>query len=439
MHPPAQSCSTAHSISPLRVAYLINTYPMVSLSFIRREIMALERCGVVVDRIALRGWDEGVVDPEDLVERRRTRFVLRDGVGPLLTAVLRAAVGRPRYFLSSLVTAISMAKHADRGVLYHLVYFAHACVVREWIVESGATHLHAHFGTNAAEVAMIVRLLGGPPYSFTVHGSEEFEKAHCLGLDKKIAHAKFIAAVSSFCRGQMFRWSAISEWGKIKIIHCGVDDAFLNQQNIEAPDVRRFVCIGRLSKEKGQIILLDAFSRVLKRYPDCHLVLGGDGEMRKEIDDRIRALAISASVTVTGSLSAQQVRGEVLAARTLILPSFQDSLPTVLMEAMACCRPVIATCVGAVAELVEPGLTGWLVPAGSVEALESAMLSSLSTTISQLRSMGEAGAELVRSRHIAANEACKLIKLFQTENVVDEIEHWRAVDTVLTEQFNQCQ
>ena len=432
------SRSADHSITPLRVAYLLNTYPMVSLSFIRREIMAMERYGVIVDRIALRGWDEQVVDPEDLAERQRTRFVLRRGIAPLLMAVLRTAVGRPRRFLSAIATAVTMAKRADRSLLHHLVYFAHACVVREWIAESGATHVHAHFGTNAAEVAMIVRLLGGPPYSFTVHGSEEFDKGHCLGLDKKIANAKFVVAVNSFCRGQMFRWSAISDWGKIKIVHCGLDDAFLSAPAVETPDVQRFVCVGRLCREKGQIVLLDAFSRVLERYPDCRLVLGGDGEMRKDVDDRIRALAISGSVEVTGWLSAQQVREEVLAARTLILPSFQESLPIVIMEAMACSRPVIATCVGAVAELVEPGITGWLVHAGNVEALESAMLSSLDAGASQLRRMGEVGAALVRARHVAASEAGKLVKLFQANHVENSIEEWRAGGVVAVRTFDQA-
>jgi glycosyltransferase involved in cell wall biosynthesis len=410
---------------PIHAAYLINLYPSVSHSFIRREILAMERCGVIVDRIAIRGWAEKLVDPDDFAELQRTRFILRRGIGPLLTAVLRTAVGRPRLFLSSLSTAIGMARPSDRGILHHLVYFAQACVVREWLAESGATHLHAHFGTNSAEVAMIARLLGGPPYSFTVHGYEEFHKGDRLGLDKKIAHSKFIAAVNFYCRGQMFLWAAIADWGKIKIIHCGLDDAFLSAPTVEMPDVRRFVCVGRLSREKGQIVLLEAFCRVLERYPDCHLVLGGDGQMRKDVDDRIRALAISESVTVTGWLSAQQVREELLAARALIVPSFQESLPVVIMEAMACRRPVIATCVGAVPELVEQGVTGWLVPMGTVEQLESAMLSCLDTTASQLRRMGEAGEALVRSRHVASTEARKLIKLFQTEHVANSVEEWR--------------
>jgi glycosyltransferase involved in cell wall biosynthesis len=408
----------------MHVAYLINTYPMVSLSFIRREIRAMERQGVTVDRLALRGWDEKVVDPDDEVERARTQYVLRHGIGPLTMAVLRTAARRPRQFLSSLATAIGMSRHADRGLIYHLVYFAHACMVREWVARSGATHLHAHFGTNAAEVAMIVRLLGGPPYSFTVHGSEEFDKGETLGLDKKMANAKFIVAVNSFCRAQMFRRSAIADWGKIKIVHCGLDDTFLSAPPREAPDVRRFVSIGRFCKEKGQIVLLEAFSQVLKRYPDCQLVLGGDGEMRQEVEERIRTLGISESVRVTGWLSNEQVRDEILAARSLVLPSFQESLPIVIMEAMACRRPVIATYVGGMAELVEPGATGWLVQTGNVEELEAAMLANLAMPIEDLRSLGEAGAARVRARHVADSEVSKLVKLFQAQQVVQAIEQW---------------
>ena len=80
---------------PTRVAYLVNVYPAVSHSFIRREILALERQGIEVQRIALRGWDDALVDPEDIRERERTRVVLRDGVLALLAAVVATAVARP--------------------------------------------------------------------------------------------------------------------------------------------------------------------------------------------------------------------------------------------------------------------------------------------------------------------------------------------------------
>ena len=407
----------------MRITYLLNTYPMVSLSFIRREIHAMEHQGFTIDRIALRGWSENVVDPADVAERKQTRYVLSRGVLPLLMAVVRTAFTRPFHFVPALVMTIGLVRHADRGLLYHLAYFAPACVVREWVTQTGAEHLHAHFGTNAAEVAMIVRLLGGPSYSFSIHGSEEFDKGHCLGLDKKVARAKFVVAVNSFCRGQLLRWAAITDWGKIKIVRCGLDDTYFGATSAPTPDAQRFVCIGRFCREKGQLILLEAFSRVLTQYPECHLVLGGDGEMRKEVDDRITALDISGSVTVTGWLTAQEVLDEILAARALVVSSFQESLPVVIMEAMACRRPVIATYVGGVAELVEPGITGWLVPSGSVEELERAMLSSLSRPLAHLHRMGEAGATKVLARHAVASEADKLIELFQAEEVCRSSNH----------------
>ena len=74
----------------MRIAYLMNQYPKVSHIFIRREILALERLDFEVFRIALRGWDGELVDDEDRVERKRTRYVLREGASALLLAIMRA-------------------------------------------------------------------------------------------------------------------------------------------------------------------------------------------------------------------------------------------------------------------------------------------------------------------------------------------------------------
>ena len=86
----------------MRIAYLINQYPAVSHSFIRREILALERIGIDVVRIALRGWNADLVDAEDLSERKRTRYVLRDGAPALLMAVTRTLFTRPVGFVRAL-------------------------------------------------------------------------------------------------------------------------------------------------------------------------------------------------------------------------------------------------------------------------------------------------------------------------------------------------
>ena len=169
-----------------KIAYFINQYPKVSHSFIRREILALERQGFEIERIALRGWDGELVDEEDRQELARTCYVLQDGLSALAWALLRTLLTTPGRFMSALALAIRMGRHADRPLPYHLAYFAEACRILPWLQSFGAAHLHAHFGTNSAEVVMLAHALGGPPYSFTVHGPDEFDKPQFLGIGEKI-------------------------------------------------------------------------------------------------------------------------------------------------------------------------------------------------------------------------------------------------------------
>src|SRR5688500_4929813 len=96
-----------------RVAYFITVYPKVSHSFIRREIRALERQGIQVQRIAMRGWDGELVDREDIAERAVTRYVLRDGLAALVLATLRLVLSSPIRFFSALGLAIRMARGSE--------------------------------------------------------------------------------------------------------------------------------------------------------------------------------------------------------------------------------------------------------------------------------------------------------------------------------------
>jgi glycosyltransferase involved in cell wall biosynthesis len=410
----------------LKVAYLVNQYPKVSHSFIRREILAVERQGVPVERIAIRGWDAEVVDEDDISERALTRHALKDGMIPLLRATMRSLFKSPRQFSKGLLEALRMSRGAERSAPYHLMYLAEACLILEWIRASGVSHVHAHFGTNSAEVAMLVHMLGGPDYSFTVHGPDEFDKAHALHLDKKIGGAKFVAAVNSYCRAQLFRRASLADWGKIKLIHCGLEEDFRASADEAPPAKRRLVCVGRLCEQKGQLILLEAFARLQSKIGGCHLVLAGDGEMRSEIEARISALGLSNDVTITGWISSAAVRKEILAAVALVLPSFQESLPVVIMEAMALRRPVISTYVAGIPELVTPGETGWLVPAASIAPLVQAMEDCLNSPADTLQHMGETAYQRVIRRHDIDTEAAKLVHLFESQAVLDEIEEWQS-------------
>jgi glycosyltransferase involved in cell wall biosynthesis len=142
------------------------------------------------------------------------------------------------------------------------------------------------------------------------------------------------------------------------------------------------------------------------------LVLVGDGELRPSIEQALKCRGLESSVRITGWRDGCGVIEEILQSRATVLPSFAEGLPVVLMESLALGRPAISTYVSGIPELIEPGTTGWLVPAGSAAALAEAMRTVLDAPVEQLAAMGREGARRVAEQHNAAKEARKLAELF---------------------------
>jgi colanic acid/amylovoran biosynthesis glycosyltransferase len=397
----------------MKIAYFINQYPKVSHSFIRREILALQAQGFEVQRIALRGWNESLPDSKDRDERERTRYVLRNGLLGLLPTMLFAILRSPRRFISAVALALQLSHRTDRRYAHHFACVAEACRVLAWMRDFGANRIHAHFGTNSAEVALFTHVIGGVCYSFTVHGPEEFMRP--IGLEEKIRHATFVVAVSSFGRSQLYLRSNPADWAKIKVIHCGLEKSFHNDSVSDPKSAARLVCVGRLCEEKGQLLLIEAAARLVAKGIELELVLAGDGPLRAQIEDSIERHRLRAHVRITGWISSGDVRSEILAARALVLPSFAEGLPVVIMEAMALRRPVLSTYIAGIPELIRPGENGWLIAAGSIDELASAMEDCLSKSGAVLQQMGESGYSRVIERHSADTEARKLAQLFSMD------------------------
>lgn len=400
-------------VGALCVGYLVNQYPKVSHTFIRREILALERQGVQVRRYALRGWDAEVVDDADRQEQRQTRYVLHAGLLPLVGATLQVLLQRPAAWWAACRLAWHMSRGSDRPWPVHLVYLMEACQLLGWWAQAGVQHVHAHFGTNPAEVALLARSLGGPSFSFTVHGPEEFDKPAALRLADKARGATFVVAISSFGRSQLWRWLPGADWGRVEVVHCGLDADFLAVATEPVPDVPRLVCIGRLCEQKGQLLLVEAAALLQARGVPFELVLAGDGEMRPEVEQAIERHGLQGRVRITGWISSEQVRAELAASRAMVLPSFAEGLPVVVMEAMAQGRPVLTTTIAGIPELVRPGLDGWLFAPGDAEAAAQAMAECLATPVSTLARMGQQARERVTARHHIDQEAGKLRRLFR--------------------------
>lgn len=400
-----------HSSKHLKLAYLTTTYPSVSHTFIRRELRKIEELGHSVLRLAIRRPAESLVDPLDQEEEARTIHCLAQSLWFHLVATFRVLVLRPRHFMDAFKVAITMGMRSDRSIFKHLAYLVEACtflnIMRQYAIE----HVHVHFGTNSATVARLMKRCGGPTYSFTVHGPTEFDSVVAFDLSGKIVDAAFVIAITDYCRAQLFRWSSPDEWKKIHIIRCNVGDDFFGP--IEPIDLESkiFVCVGRITPQKGQIILLEAFAQLVKKGYKTKLIFVGDGEIRALIEQKIIELGIQEHVIITGYVSEADVRKHIASSRALVLPSFAEGLPMVIMESFAVGRPVISTYVAGIPELVLPGENGWLVPAGNVEKLEQAMIDVLETPVEKLEEMATAGRELTYQNHRTVTEVDRLEKL----------------------------
>ncbi|MGG6267926.1 glycosyltransferase [Leptolyngbya sp. AN03gr2] len=409
-----------------KIAYLINQYPKVSHSFIRREIHAIEKCGLPVGRYAIRSCRSELVDEADQKELALTRTVLESGAGTLLKSLTKAVLTRPIQVFQALKLAVKSGRRSDRGVFHHLIYLAEACILNDWFKEDGIQHIHAHFGTNSTTVAMLCTALGGPTYSFTIHGPEEFDTIQALSIVEKVERSSFVATVSSFSKSQLYRWCDQSQWNKVKIVHCGVDRSFFTEIT-PIPAEPQIVCVGRLCEAKGQLLLIEAIKPLVAAGIPIKLVLVGDGVIRPQIEAMIAAADLQDHVEITGWASNEEVRKQILAARALVLPSFAEGLPVALMESLALHRPVISTYIAGIPELVTPNQSGWLVPSGSIADLTEAIKSAITLPPEVLEQMGRTGAERVVRHHDAATEAQKLAALFM------EVIQPTIVESVLTE------
>jgi glycosyltransferase involved in cell wall biosynthesis len=397
----------------MRVAYFTNQYPAVSHTFIRREIRALESLGVTVIRYALWTSADNLVHSEDQLELKQTRYVLKAGVLEILKSLLAALGARPLATMRMVLTAMRMGWKSDRGLLRHMAFAIEATVLARWSRQDKVGHLHAHFGTNSAAIAMLAGQLSGVPYSFTAHGSEEFEKAILLSIEEKLRRAAFAVCVSSFGRSQFMRWSSPNQWNKIALVHCGLDSKFFDADVVPPPSIPRLVCVGRLGEHKAQLILVEAVRRLRDDGVDCEVRLVGDGPMRPQVEAAIKQYGLAQQISVTGWVSGECVKAEMIAARAMVLPSFSENMPVVIMEAMALCRPVVSTYIAGIPELVMPGKTGWLVPSSDDIALAEALREVLSAPVEKLAAMGAAGRAHVAEHHDALKEAGKLKLLFE--------------------------
>jgi glycosyltransferase involved in cell wall biosynthesis len=400
----------------MRVAYLTSQYPATSHTFISREVAAVREVGVEVETFSIRPpSDAELEDPALCEEAERTFTLLRQPLMSFFSAQLGLLFTRPGRYFTTLGCAFGHRVPGLRGIVMSPIYFAEAVVLARELKRREIDRLHNHFANAGAIVGYLAARLLDLPWSFTMHGISETDYPAGLLLGKKIDAAKFVACVSYFGRAQAMRLVWPDQWKKLHVVRCGLPLARMPDRAAKLSSIR-IICVGRLSPEKGQAGLLQAFAEVSASREDVDLMFVGDGPEGEVLRSQAKALGIADKVTFTGRLGEKVTLDQIAASDILVLSSFMEGLPIVLMEAMAMGTVVVASRVAGIPELVEDGQSGLLFTPSNWDELAGCIRRLLDD-----RALGQTLAsnarEAVAADFDVRNSASQLLALFSGGSV----------------------
>ena len=402
------------------IAYLTGEYPRATDTFIQREVAALRGLGWEVLTHSVRATPPAHhVGPEQRAEHAATYAVQPRAKRPgTLLRAHGAMLGRR--WMSALRLAWATRPPGAKAGLWQAFYFLEAGVLAHRLRETGAVHLHNHFGNSSCSVAMIAAEMAGVPFSYTMHGPMEFFEPRHWRIDAKVARARFVACISHFARAQGMIFADPAHWDRMRIVHCGVEPERYAPSSDPDPGRapgERMLFVGRLAGIKGVPVLLAALADLAARRPAARLALVGDGPERAAIEAEAARLGVAERVEFLGYLGQAEVAAELARSDLFVLPSFAEGVPVVLMEAMASGLPVVATRVAGVGELVEDGVAGRLVAPGDIASLTAA-IEALLADPERRAAMGRAGRAKVEAEFDVRREAARLAALFDDPRAV---------------------
>lgn len=387
----------------IRLAYLVSQYPAVSHTFVLREVRALRRRGFDVRVATVNPPDREAADmtAEEREEARDVFVVKKAGVFRLVAAHAGAFLRRPLAYLGALRFALSLGGTDAGWTLWGFFYFVEAVLVADWMRRRGLAHLHVHFATPAATVAMIASRVGAVPWSVTVHGPDEFYDVGANLLAEKIDSADFLCTIGSFARSQLMKLSPHSAWRKFEVTPLGVDPSlFAPRPARVAPDPFEILCVGRLVPAKGQHVLVAAVDRLVREGRRVTLRLVGAGPDLEPLRRDVAERGLSDVVVFEGAVNQDRIRALYAQADAFALASFAEGVPVVLMEAMAMTIPCVATRITGIPELIRDGIDGLLV-APSDDAGLARALARLIDDPALRRGLGQAGrARILETRDL---------------------------------------
>jgi len=355
----------------IRLGYLVPEWPAQTHAFFWRELSALRSFGAAVVLFSTRRPPADACRHDFAEEARAsTRYLFP----PRATAALAVLARRPERTRQAVAYLASLHETAprERAKLFALLPCAADLVAHS--DAAGLTHLHVHSCANAAHVAKLAHILGGPSYSLTLHGD-----LPVYGTDhrRKMSSASFVAAVTRPLQRQIMDETKLPI-AEVPIIPMGVDtDRFAPSASpspSNAPPTAgrlRVATIARLNPVKGHGYVLEALHRLKARGLDVHYLIAGEGPHREAIEAQVRELGLSDQVTFAGTVSESGVLETLRASDVFVLASegIGEAAPVSVMEAMASGLPVVCSIIGGTADMIDDQVDGLLFAQRDVDAL----------------------------------------------------------------------
>lgn len=363
----------------MKLAYYISEYPSRSHTFIRREIAELRKRGLRIVVFSTRKCNENeLISDQDRDAYQETWSVIPPKLVPFILAHAWAISTKPKFYFKTIIKSLKHRLPGVKNTIWALFYFAEAMYLAFEINRQNIRHIHVHFANSGAYVVKNAAYFLDLTWSMNLHGACDFEYPDGPLLGEKIESATFVNCASYYGRSQAMRTVSTENWEKIFVSRCGIEVAQMEDPGKirdKAQDALvRVLSVGRLSSEKGQFGLLEAFSDALKRKSNMILILVGDGPDRRLLEEYTVFLDIKEKVEFVGNISETEVFDQMKNADICAIASYMEGIPIVLMEAMALHLPVIAPHIAGIPELVHDKVNGLLFTPGNWPQLADSII-----------------------------------------------------------------
>ncbi len=391
----------------LKVGYVLKRFPRLSETFILNELLQLERQGASIQVYSM--IDPAVVEANGVRHGLLRELAAQVTYLPRKVALKGLVVKRGRF---------SDGEFAEEAYKIKSAAFLQAATIGNMAVAHEIGHLHAHFATDAATVALLASRLTGIPCSFTAHAKDIYHKnVDRALLRRKIQEARFVITVSEFNRRFLADLAGPDLANKIVRLYNGLDLERFKPDPRITRESASILAVGRLEEKKGFRHLIEACRILRDSGQSFHCLIIGEGPEQEALKQQIAEAGLSDRVLLAGAQPQEQLIEAMKRATMLVLPCVvstsgdRDALPTVLLEALASGLPAISTALVGIPEIIENGKTGLLVPPGEPRSLAKAIGEVLRNPELQKR-LAQAGRAKAETVFDIRKNVCILQELF---------------------------